>query len=166
MIMDNPILALSGALAHACYEGFGDYSYRDRDWEKFGKWRETVFVKLSKDEQKAMYDAERSSGKHMGPEDCTILRQRKHRPEDIEVEAMFSQTWGSTALGFGGIGGAAMTSAYVTVLNSRLTGEYCVYFAGSFAYKITQPNVVFFNDIQAHNMSPVKIAKGKYEREN
>lgn len=46
----------------------------------------------------------------------------------------FPQTWGSTALGFGGIGGAAMTTAqtYVVLAN----GSVFVYFGSRFAYEI------------------------------
>lgn len=32
---------------------------------------------------------------------------------------MFPQAWGSTSLGFGGIGGQAMTSAYTTVITDN-----------------------------------------------
>jgi hypothetical protein len=42
----------------------------------------------------------------------------------MTVAAMFVQTWGSTALGFGGIGGQAITSAYVCVIESNLIGFY------------------------------------------
>lgn len=47
----------------------------------------------------------------------------------------FPQTWGSTALGFGGIGGQAITTAqtYVVLAN----GAIYVYFGSRFAYVIT-----------------------------
>jgi hypothetical protein len=75
------------------------------------------------------------------------------------VRAMFSQTWGSTALGFGGVGGQAITSAYVIVLECM--GEFCVYFGGRFAYKVCAPNAKFFEDIVAHRMADVS-AQRKY----
>lgn len=58
------------------------------------------------------------------------------RHERIEVLAMFVQTWGSTALGFGGVGGAALTDAYTIVLHCSDTSEILVYFGGHLAYKI------------------------------
>lgn len=51
----------------------------------------------------------------------------------------WTQMWGSTACGFGGIGGAAMTNADCVVIefNSRFStyiGIACVYHNGQFAY--------------------------------
>ena len=43
-----------------------------------------------------------------------LIQNNIHYPE-FEVISVFSQTWGSTALGFGGIGGQAITSAYTTI---------------------------------------------------
>lgn len=59
------------------------------------------------------------------------------RPDesDIQVLAMFAETWGSTALGFGGAGGQAMTSAYTVVLSVE-DRHYCVYWGGRHAYTI------------------------------
>ena len=76
----------------------------------------------------------------------------ERRPHSGEVEVYhFPQVWGSTALGFGGIGGQAMTTAYTTVIIS----EDCaaVYFAGRLAYKIQSPNEEFMCDLQAHAMA-------------
>ncbi len=60
-----------------------------------------------------------------------------HRPSrhDIEV-VMFPQMWGSTALGYGGIGGAAMTTAYTVIITCGDT--HAVYFGsgGRLAYMI------------------------------
>lgn len=57
------------------------------------------------------------------------------RPSDDELEvSLFRQTWGSTALGYGGVGGAAMTSAYTVVVETR--AQACVYFGdGPLAYR-------------------------------
>lgn len=43
---------------------------------------------------------------------------------------MFPQTWGSTALGFGGIGGQAITNAYTIIVECEHTGYRAVYFGG------------------------------------
>ena len=127
MRADKPLNDLHNALAHAAYEGFSIHEYEDRDWEAYSK----------------------------GDKDKTVKKTRKHRDYDIEVYNMFPQTWGSTALGFGGIGGASMTTAYTIILYSQLNGEYCVYFGGSFAYRIDKPDNQFFEDISRGYMESV-----------
>lgn len=136
MRADKPLNDLHNALAHAAYEGFSVHEYEDRDWEAYSK----------------------------GNKEATKKKSRKHTDYDIRLMNMFPQTWGSTALGFGGIGGAAMTSAYTIILNSYLNGEYLVYFGGQFAYKINKPTDAFFEDIRCVNMYPVSSAKKRYER--
>jgi hypothetical protein len=132
----NPIESLHQALAHAQYEGFPEYEYEDRDWEHYYKTKE----------------------------DRRIKKQAKHRSYDLIVYAMFSQTWSSTALGFGGLGGQAVTPAYTVVLESTHGMGYCVYFGGRFAYRIERPNDNFFNDINRQRMREVAGAKSHYER--
>jgi hypothetical protein len=132
----NHIGALHGALAHAAYEGFDVHTYEDRDWAAYGN----------------------------GDKEARITKTRKHTEYDMTVEGMFPQTWGSTALGFGGIGGAAMTTAYTIVISSDLNGQYCVYFGGQFAYRIDKPNKQFFEDMYSTRMRERKGAKERYEQ--
>lgn len=63
------------------------------------------------------------------------------RPDvsECRVRAMFTQTWGSTALGFGGLGGAAMTSAYTLVIEGP-QGDLAVYWNGRFGYRVLGSN--------------------------
>ena len=133
--MEYAVQNLSNAIAHAMYEGFPLIEYEDRDWEHFGKTGENK----------------------------RVTKTRKHSDRDIEVYAMFSQTWSSTALGFGGLGGQAITSAYTIVLRSNYLGEYCVYFGGRFAYHIKRINQKFIEDVMNREMRSVKN-KGKYEQ--
>lgn len=84
-----------------------------------------------------------------------VIKSRRPTPADITVRAMFPQAWGSTALGFGGIGGQSMTSAYSIVLHCDATDEYCVYFSNQFAYKVKHPNKFFFKDINGMTLAPV-----------
>lgn len=84
-------------------------------------------------------------------------------PHDYSV-TLFEQTWMSTALGFGGIGGQAITSAYTVVIDYMFTNEYSVYFAGRFAYKVEHPNLAFFEDVAKQNMSPVHGHQERYGR--
>lgn len=66
------------------------------------------------------------------------------RPDEscVYVYAMFAETWGSTALGFGGIGGQAMTTAYTVVLSVEDV-QFLVYWAGRFAYALDARNPAF-----------------------
>ena len=62
--------------------------------------------------------------------------------DDFEVH-MFEQTWGSTALGFGGMGGQAMTTANTYVFVPVTCNQNAfVYFGGQFAYE-AEINSVF-----------------------
>jgi len=80
--------------------------------------------------------------------------------DDFELYT-FTQTWGSTALGFGGIGGQAMTAARTYVLIPMNCDQECfVYFAGRFAYAVPYSEV-FWQDVAAQRMEPVGRS-GKY----
>jgi hypothetical protein len=162
----NPIETLACCMAHAAYEAFPEYKYKDRNWDKYRKWQDEVFNKLSQDEKKKLYDEERRTNVHMGPPDTTVEKSRKHTFYDLTVYSMFAQSWGSTALGFGGIGGQAITSAYVCVIESNLVGGYAVYFGGRLAYVIDRPNELFIEHIARHRMVDAKLGKSTYERTN
>jgi len=148
----NPIETLAGCMAHAAYEAFPEYVYQDRDWAKHDKWRST----LTREEMKTA----------VAPADCFVEKSRKHSLYDLTVYNMFPQTWSSTALGFGGIGGQAITSAYVCIIESDLVGGFAVYFGGRFAYVINRPNEKFIEDIERHRMVDAKLGKATYERTN
>jgi hypothetical protein len=148
----NPIETLAGCMAHAAYEAFPEYKYQDRNWAKHDKWRST----LTREEMKTA----------VAPADCFVEKSRKHSFYDLTVYNMFPQTWSSTALGFGGIGGQAITSAYVCIIESNLVGGYAVYFGGRLAYVINRPNEKFIEDIERHRMVDAKLGKVTYERTN
>lgn len=90
---------------------------------------------------------------------------KTRRPElrDISRFSAFDQMWGSTALGFGGIGGCAMTVA-TTVCVEGPNQDWCVYFGGRFAYKIDRANGAFYEDMAKRFMVDVNSAKKRYER--
>ena len=90
---------------------------------------------------------------------------------------VFRQTWASTALGFGGVGGSAMTDAYTTVVHvyfssrsltvtntiEKIPEFHGVYFDGRFAYMIeTEPKEEFFKDVKERNMASVDVAMERY----
>jgi len=136
MRASNPIETLSQCMAHAVYEGFPEFEYQDRDW---------------------------SQGFQPGVEPTWITKKRKHIEYDVGVYAMFPQQWSSTALGFGGIGGQAITDAYTVVLESHQDCGYCVYFGGRFAYRIKRPCGKFWDDIQIQSLNKVAGAEKMYE---
>jgi hypothetical protein len=120
---ENPITDLHDAIAHAQYEGFSDIEYETRDWETYRATKQ----------------------------DVRIPARRRPTTRDFGVYSMFTQTWGSTALGHGGMGGAAVTTAYTIVLECRATREFLVYFGGEFCYKVSMnsSNIgVFADDVK------------------
>lgn len=73
----------------------------------------------------------------------------------------FTQMWGSTALGFGGFGGQAMTEARTYVFVPITGNQKCfVYFGSQFAYKADWCEELR-KDIENQNIAPVN-QKGKY----
>jgi hypothetical protein len=68
---------------------------------------------------------------------------------------MFPQTWGSTALGHGGMGGAAVTTAYTVVLECYHTQEFLVYFGSEMCYKVNRDSAnfdIFIEDCKNHKL--------------
>ena len=148
----NPIETLASCMADAAYSAFPEYKYKDRNWALHDKWRAT----LTREEMKTA----------VAPADCFVEKTRKHTFYDLTVYSMFPQTWSSTALGFGGIGGQAITSAYVCIIESNLVGGYAVYFGGRLAYVINRPNEKFAEDVERHRMVDARLGKATYERTN
>lgn len=73
----------------------------------------------------------------------------------------FTQSWGSTALGFEGLGGQAFTDALTVVLQS--TENYYVYFGGKFAYSVEVPGCTqFIKDLRMQCLISVADAKKQY----
>lgn len=82
--------------------------------------------------------------------------------DDFELYT-FEQVWGSTALGFGGIGGQMMTSARTYVFVPVGCNQKCfVYFAGRFAYAV-EYSQKFMDDVLRGNMESVAKV-GKYKK--
>jgi hypothetical protein len=88
-----------------------------------------------------------------------VTKTRRPNMGDVEVR-MFPETWGSTALGFGGIGGSAMTAAYTVIIICE--PHAAVYWSGRFAYMV-EPGEAFMNDVNSGRT--VELSKaGKYRR--
>ena len=151
----NPIQDLAFAYHDAMFNRFSDIVYQDRDWDKYHKWRD----KLKKEEFASAYLAERETGITMHQESL-VTKRRKPTSHETSLMVMFPQTWSSTALGFGGIGGQAITPSYSIVI--ECVGEYAVYFGSRFAYLVKGTKKAFFEDIAAMNLASVKDAETRY----
>ena len=75
------------------------------------------------------------------------------KPQEIDLEVyVFPEIWGSTALGFNGLGGQAMTMAHTVVIAYQ--NHVAVYFGGMFAYLVPFTNAVKEDMVRQH-MAPV-----------
>ncbi len=134
---ENPITDLANCVAHAQYIGFSDIEYETRDWEIYRKTKE----------------------------DVRVPARRRPTTRDFGVYAMFTQMWGSTALGHGGMGGAAMTAAYTIVLECYATQEFLVYFGGEMCYKVDRRSKnldAFVEDCKNRNLASKRDSE-KYQ---
>lgn len=117
MSLGSAVEAVHLAVAAALYRDLPDMEYQDRDWQV---WRSLT------PEQQKQSQQDRSLG--------WTTKTRRPNTDDVEV-CMFPQVWGSTALGYGGVGGAAMTTAYTVVVSDH--NHVCVYFgSGRLAYML------------------------------
>lgn len=135
----SAINALHLALAAATYD-LPPVRYWARDW--------TAYRALPPDQQRGMRPDE-------GPG-----QWKERRPDGDELEVtMFLQMWGSTALGYGGMGGAAMTQAYTVIVKDHRSAA--VYFGcGRLAYMVNLTaqsaagRDTFRRDVADHSMAP------------
>lgn len=86
----------------------------------------------------------------------------KYNISDIVHVFVFEQVWGSTSLGFGGIGGSTMTSAWTHVI-STVDGKYHIFFNGRHAYTVDSANEIFKDDLMNQNMRSVDDAIKYYQ---
>ena len=131
----NPITDLADCIAHAQYVGFSDIEYERMDYDAVRNAR-------TAEEKRASMSA-------------TVKALRRPTTRDFGVYGMWPQTWGSTALGHGGMGGAAMTTAYTVVLECYHTQEFLVYFGGQMCYKVNRDSAnfdIFIEDCKNHKL--------------
>ena len=89
-----------------------------------------------------------------------------HDEYDYVMCETFPQTWGSTALGFGGIGGQAMTTAYTSVFYDQNRHYAVVFFDSKLAYVVAEPTEKFWADLMTRKMLSVDKAKLEYNAIN
>lgn len=152
MDLGNPVEELANAFYSACYVDMGDIEYEKPDPQAYEKWlqEKATVSTVPATPRKSLRDLPR------------VKARRRPTSRDLEVFAMFSQTWGSTALGFGGIGGSAITPAYTVIVANVHSREFCVYFGGRFAYKVKKPTEDFFEAVRSSNMRAVYDKIGAY----
>ena len=137
--MSNPISTLHEALSAAVLVDLPECVYTERDWVEWNK--------MSKEQRTEAIKNNTVPG---------TLHHRRPYTHEVDV-TLFNQTWGSTALGYDGIGGAALTDAYTVVVEFQ--GVFCVYFGcGRLAYKIDGRKLTneswghFCRDVELRNM--------------
>jgi hypothetical protein len=143
--LEDPISCLAACIAHAEYVGFSDIAYERMDYD-------AVRNAKTAEEKRASMRA-------------TVPAIRRPTTRDFSVYAMFPQTWGSTALGHGGIGGSAITTAYTVVLECVELSEMLVYFGARFCYKVNMRSKnfdVFVDDCKLHDLAS-KHNSGRYQ---
>lgn len=150
MRLGSALMAVHSALAQALHKDLPDISYTNRDWDA---WRA-----MSKEAQGLAIK------QNQVPQ---VQATRRPREDDVEV-IMFPQAWGSTALGYGGMGGASVTSAYTVIVHDH--ANYCVYFGeGELAYKLEYARMSpegrqnLRDDIQSHHMMDRQKAHSRYK---
>lgn len=84
----------------------------------------------------------------------SLQLDNRYREGSVADEIHFLQTWGSTALGFCGIGGSMMTTAWTSVIIKN-DGSADVYFNGRKAYSVEIMNDAFKKDLLSRCMKPV-----------
>lgn len=117
--LSSPLQVLADSLYDAAYRALPDFRHETRDW----------------DADKHLSPQERAQARKNGEPFPTKIVMRRPAASECTVIAMFPESWGSTALGFGGMGGAAITDAYTVVIRGP-EGHHVVYWAGRFAYLI------------------------------
>ena len=83
------------------------------------------------------------------------------KKEDIIDVFVFIQTWGNTSLGFGGIGGDAITNAWTHVVQT-CDGKFHVFFNGAHAYSVENPTETFKKDLKNNCMKSIVEANKIY----
>lgn len=118
MSYENPVATLAAALHHAELVALSPLTYDAEDHAAMVGWSVERRMEARADK-------------------TVPLKRVTRRPtiDECEVVAMFSQTWGSTAMGFGGIGGAAMTAAYTVIIRGP-ANDYAVYWHGRLGYRV------------------------------
>lgn len=80
------------------------------------------------------------------------------------IADVFAQSWASTALGFPGCGGSAITTTYTSVFRDLMKGIAVVYFGDRLAYIIenVEDDSKFLEDLGRRCLASVTEAQSRY----
>ena len=96
--------------------------------------------------------------------DLTEQMKRDYPNDEINIFC-FPQIWGSSALGYGGVGASAMSKSTTIVICAEYANIYRVYFGSDrLAYELKDPNRVFMDDLFSMNLKEKSQSKF-YNRE-
>lgn len=145
MQLPSPIATVASALHHAAFVALPLISYQTRDLAAMRGWSAEKRMEATRTKTE--------------PQKTVV---RRPMDSECEVHAMFAQTWGSTSLGYGGIGGAAMTPAY-TVVIAGPQGHLAVYWNGRFAYLVDQSKQTLEQRRALHEDLTNRLTVGRME---
>lgn len=163
----SAIEILAAAIHAACLRDLPDI-----ESDQIDATSERTYLDALTPDQRREYYALRSTGKTEAERAeffaargiSTTVRQQRPSPEACEV-TVFRQLWGSTALGYGGIGGQAMTNADTIIVKCDHTGYAAVYFgSGRLAYLVPpeKQNDAWREAIYKHQMPACRDASDLY----
>lgn len=135
------IEVVAAALHAACLRDLPDIEHEVVD----GGAERAYLDRLSQEDRAAYYENRRQAAGGLSAFYASHglpVYKRKLRPSaDACDVTVFRQSWSSTALGYGGIGGQAFTHAYTVVVECDSTGYRAVYFGGGRLAYLVPPGV-------------------------
>lgn len=155
MKLHTPVETLAASVYHAAHAALPDYVYEMVD--------HAATYQMPTEERRAGQEREQR-GEVVFPR--RTITQRPHISQCV-VRYMFPQLWNSTALGFGSIGGAAMTDAYTVIIEGP-GGHLAVYWSGRFGYLVDpaqqtpEQKAAFAGDVAAFRTASRRDAVGRY----
>lgn len=84
---------------------------------------------------------------------------------ELEMVAMFPQSWSDTSLGFGGLAGQAFTTAFTAVFADRKNAQFHVFIGGRYAYQAPEWNERFKADLREMKLRG-KVESAIYRKAN
>lgn len=140
----QPVQVLSDVLGDAVHNQ--RFKLKTRYVKDAEEW-----LKLSKEETKALVEATYSTHPHLFKE----LKESVSL-HHLKIIGFFPQMWPNTATGHdrkGTIAGQAFTEAYTIVIN--LENTYVVYIDSRYCYTVENPNSLFFEHLSKRMMNPL-----------
>lgn len=137
----NTLTAIADALYAACHRDLPDIryvKYLPQDFRRFIGGLAFEDAREFEGKLEQIKDVEEKLNFLIANSVSSTIQCRRPRKDECEIIS-FPQTWGSTALGYGGVGGAAMTRAQTVVVSCPLNRSAVVYFGGDrLAYRLSE----------------------------